>query len=139
VLVFAAAELAAVVAQHGLDPRAMLFEVGSQLLRHTHGAVARVCQGVLQNGLLDGLRHAIGMRVARAGQPIEQPVRAIGLEVAADLVELLAAVADYLLQALDTLPRSEASSSRLSLRRAIFCSVVMWLSAEGLMLLATPS
>jgi len=36
------------------------------------------------------------MRVARAGDPVEQAVGAVGLEVAADLVELLAAVADDL-------------------------------------------
>lgn len=34
------------------------------------------------------------MRVARAGDPVEQAVGAVGLEVTADLVELLAAIAD---------------------------------------------
>jgi hypothetical protein len=37
-------------------------------------------QGVLEDRLLDDLGHAIGMRVARAGQPVDQPVRAVGLE-----------------------------------------------------------
>lgn len=39
---------------------------------------------------------AVGMRVARAWQPVEQSVRAIGLEVAASLAVLLAAIGDHL-------------------------------------------
>ena len=35
-------------------------------------------------------RDPVGMRPLRPGQPVDQPVGAVGLEVAADLVELLA-------------------------------------------------
>jgi hypothetical protein len=44
-----------------------------QLLRHAHRAVAGMGQGVLQDRLLDRLRHAVGMRIARTGQPVDQP------------------------------------------------------------------
>lgn len=36
----------------------------------------------------------VGVWVARAGDPVEQAVGAVGLEVTADLIELLATVAD---------------------------------------------
>lgn len=109
-----------------------------QLLCHPHRAVAGMCQGVLQDRLLDRFGHAVGVRVARPGQPIDQPVRAVGLEVAADLVELLAAVADHLaglghvaevgrqLEQAELAPCYLLFRGHVALRR-------------GLMLLATPS
>jgi hypothetical protein len=40
-------------------------------------------------------RHPVGVRRAGAGDPVEQPLSAVGLEVAADLVELLARIAHH--------------------------------------------
>jgi hypothetical protein len=52
-------------------------------------------QAVIEDRLLDVLGHPVGMRRAGAGDLVEQPLGAIGLEVAADLIELLAAVAHH--------------------------------------------
>jgi hypothetical protein len=57
------------------------------------GAVARVIEGVGEDGILDLLADAVGVRTLGAGEPVEQPLGAVGLEVPADLVELLTAVA----------------------------------------------
>jgi len=50
---------------------------------------------VVEDRRLDLGRHPVGVRAAGAGQTIEQPVGAEGLEVPADLVELLARVAHH--------------------------------------------
>jgi hypothetical protein len=71
-------------------------EAQHQLLGDAHWAMAGMRQGMLQDRLLDRFRHAVGKRVAWAWQPIDQAVGTVCLEVAADLVELLAAVADHL-------------------------------------------
>ena len=68
-----------------------------QLRGDPHRAVAGMrqgmIQGMIQDRLLDRLGHPVGMRAAGARQTVDQPRRAVGLEVAPDLVELLAAVA----------------------------------------------
>lgn len=53
-------------------------------------------EGVIQDRLLHRFRHPVGMRIARAGQTVDQPGRAIRLKGAPDLIELLSAVADDL-------------------------------------------
>lgn len=53
-------------------------------------------QGVVQDGVFDRLGYPVGVRAAGAGRAVEQALGAIGLEIAADLVELLAAVAQQL-------------------------------------------
>tara|TARA_B100000676_G_C17994599_1_gene797004 strand:- start:1049 stop:1207 length:159 start_codon:yes stop_codon:yes gene_type:complete len=52
--------------------------------------MAGVFKRVIENGLLDLLGHPVGMRSLGAGQSVDKPLRPIGLEVAADLVKLLA-------------------------------------------------
>jgi hypothetical protein len=47
---------------------------------------------MVEDGLLDLGGNAVGMRATRARKAVHQTIGAIGLEVAADLVELLAAV-----------------------------------------------
>ncbi len=67
-----------------------------EFLGHPHQAVAGMGERVVEHRRLDLGRHPVGVRAARAGQAVDQPVGAIGLEVAPDLVELLAAVAHHL-------------------------------------------
>jgi hypothetical protein len=50
---------------------------------------------VVEDRLLDRAAHPVGMRRAGAGDPVEQPVGAIGLKVPTDLVELLARIAHH--------------------------------------------
>jgi hypothetical protein len=83
-------------------------------------------KGVGENGGFNLLRDPVEMRAFCPRQPVNQAVRPIGLEVAPDLIELLAGI----LQARETLESSEASSSRDSLRRAIFSVVAMLISVE---------
>jgi hypothetical protein len=64
-----------------------------QLVGDPHGAVAGMLQRVGQNRLLDLGRYPVGMRSPGAGQPVQQPLGTIGLEVAPDLVKLLARIA----------------------------------------------
>ena len=64
-----------------------------QLVGHPLGAVGRVFERMGQDRLLDRRRDPVRVRPLRAGQPVEQPLGAVHLEVAADLVEVLAAVA----------------------------------------------
>lgn len=64
-----------------------------QVLGDAQAALGRVGEAVVQNGLLDLVRHPVRVRALRAGQAVDQPVRPVGLVVAADLVELLTAVA----------------------------------------------
>jgi len=68
----------------------------SQLLLDARRAVAGMGERVIEDGRLDLRGDAIGMRALGTGQPIDQAVGAVGLEVAADLVELLARVAHQL-------------------------------------------
>jgi hypothetical protein len=53
-----------------------------------------VLQGVVEDRLLDLRRQPIGMRLLRAFDLVDQALGTEGLIVAADLVELLTAVAD---------------------------------------------
>ncbi len=52
-------------------------------------AMAGMGKGVVEHRLLDLRWDPVRVRPARAGQPVDKPVGAVGLEVAADLVELL--------------------------------------------------
>lgn len=67
-----------------------------QLLRHPQRTVAGMFERMVEDRLLDLGRHPVRVRALGAGQPVEQPVGAIGLEVAADLIELLARIAHQL-------------------------------------------
>ena len=68
----------------------------AQLLLDPHRAVAGMRQRMVEHRLLD-LGRAPGWDAALgAGQPVDQRLGAVGLEVAADLVELLAGVAHHL-------------------------------------------
>ena len=49
---------------------------------------------MVEDRLLGVLSDPVGVSVARAGDPVDQPAGAVGLEVTADLVELPAALAD---------------------------------------------
>ena len=71
------------------------------------------------------------MRPLGAGQAVEQPIGAIGLKVAPDLIELLSAIADHPAR-LDDVAEMLPSSNRLSLRRATFLSMVMSISVRDL-------
>lgn len=76
----------------------------------------------VEDGLLDVLADPVGVRVAWAGDPVEQTVGAVGLEVAPDLIELLAAVADdaaglaHIAELAGKLEQSELSPCYLLLR-----------------------
>ena len=86
----------AVAAPDTANPgRADLDAGQSQLIGDPEGAMARMGQAMVEDRLLDVLADPVGMRWAGAGDLVEQPLGALGLEVAADLVELLAAVAHY--------------------------------------------
>jgi hypothetical protein len=54
-----------------------------------------------EHGLLDLGGNPVGMRSSGAGKPVDQAFGAIGLEVAPDLVELLAGIAHHLAGAAD--------------------------------------
>ena len=77
---------------HGADGNAFK----GQLVRDTEAAMGGLHQTVLEHRLLDLFADAIGVWATGARQAINQALRATGLEVAADLVELLAGVAHYL-------------------------------------------
>jgi hypothetical protein len=66
-----------------------------QLLGDPHRAVTGVGQGMIEDRRLDLGGHSVGMRPLGAGRAVEQPIGAVGLKVAPDLIELLLAVADY--------------------------------------------
>jgi hypothetical protein len=57
--------------------------------------MARVRQGMIEDRRLDLGRHSVGVRPSGAGQEVEQPIGAVGLKVAPDLIELLPAIADH--------------------------------------------
>ena len=78
-----------------------LYPLQAQFLLDAHGAVAGIGQCVIEHGLLDFGGDAIGVRPLRAGQTVDEAVGPIGLEVAPDLVELLAGVAHHLAGAAD--------------------------------------
>lgn len=61
-----------------------------------YGAVGRMLEAVVENGLFDLGSNPVGMWSRAAGQLIEQTDAAIGPVVAADLVKLLPAVAHHL-------------------------------------------
>ena len=84
------------------DPsRGDLDALEPQFLLDADRAVAGMHQGVVEHGLLDLGRHPVGVRSLGAGQAVDQPLGAIGLEVASDLVELLARIAHHLAGAAD--------------------------------------
>lgn len=60
-----------------------------QFVGDPQGAVAGMGQGVVENRLFDLLGYPVRVRPPRAGQPVDQASRAVGLEVAPDLVKLL--------------------------------------------------
>lgn len=60
-----------------------------ELLGDPQRAMAGMGKGVVEHRLLDLRWDPVRVRPARAGQPVDKPVGAVGLEVAADLVELL--------------------------------------------------
>ena len=72
--------------------RADLDAAQHERLGHAQASVGGMVERVVEHGLFDLLADAVGVRSARAGQAVDQAVRAVGLEVAADLVELLARV-----------------------------------------------
>lgn len=67
-----------------------------QFLFDPERAMAGMGEGVIEDRGLDLGRDPVRVRTLGAGQPVDQPLGAIGLEVAADLVELLARVAHHL-------------------------------------------
>src|SRR5262245_5292572 len=73
-------------------------------------AVAGMHQGVVEHSLLDLGRYAIGVRPFSAGQPINQSLGTVGLNVAADLADA-AGISHQLASA------AVASSSSESLRQ----------------------
>jgi len=78
-----------------LAARGDLDAAQGQLLGDPHRAVAGVGERMVEDRRLDLGRHPVGVRPAGAGQPIDQPLGPLGLEVPADLVELLPAVAHH--------------------------------------------
>jgi len=68
----------------------------AQLLLDPRAAVAGMIHRVVEDGLLDLSRNAVRVRPLRARKPVDEAVRPIGLEVAPDLVKLLARIADQL-------------------------------------------
>ena len=82
-------------------PSGYLKALQAQLLLDPQRTVAGMDECVVEHGLLDLGRDPVGMRSAWSGQPVDQPFGTIGLEVAADLVELLAGVTHQLAGAAD--------------------------------------
>jgi hypothetical protein len=80
---------AADTARGDLDP------AQHQLLGDPHRPVAGMGKGVVEDRLLDRGADPVGVRRAGAGDPVEQALSAVGLEVPAYLVELLARVAHH--------------------------------------------
>lgn len=76
-----------------------------ELLRRPQ-PLRRLRQAVVQDGLLDLGVNPVGVGPAGPGQAVDQAVGAVGLEVPADLVELLAAVTRTWFPELLTLPIS---------------------------------
>ena len=66
-----------------------------ELLGDPHRAVAGVGEGMIEDRRLDLGSHPVGVRPLGTGQAVEQPLGAIGLKVAPDLIELLPAIADH--------------------------------------------
>ena len=66
-----------------------------RLVGYLLGALGGMLERMRQDRLLDGGLDAVGVRSFRSRQPVEQPLGVVDLEVAADLVEVLPAVADY--------------------------------------------
>jgi len=64
-----------------------------QFVGHALGSVGRMLERVGQDRLLDRGRDAVGVRSLASRQPVEQPLGAVDLKVAADLIEVLPAVA----------------------------------------------
>jgi hypothetical protein len=85
----------AVAAPHAAHPARRHLNAGQrQFVGDPQGAVAGMGQAMVEDRLLDVLADPIGVRVAGTGDPVEQAIGTVGLEVAPDLIELLAAVAD---------------------------------------------
>jgi hypothetical protein len=73
----------------------------AQLLLDPHRPVAGRDEGVIERVLFDLGRDPVGMGSFGAGQAVDQPFGALGLEVATDFVELLAKIANQLALAAD--------------------------------------
>lgn len=70
------------------------FEV--EVLSDAQAALGRVLETMLEDGLLNLVWDQVRVRSLRFGHAVDQPIGAVGLVVAADLIELLAAVAGEL-------------------------------------------
>lgn len=93
---------------------------------------------MVEDGLFDLGSGAVGVRAAGSGQAINQAVGAVGLEVSADRLALLAAVADHL-AGLGNVAEvgGEIEQAEFAACYLLFCGHVAL--RKGLMLLATPS
>src|SRR6266849_3073801 len=67
-----------------------------ELLLNPGRAVAGIRERMVEDRLLDLGRDPVRMWSLGAGQPIDQPLGPVSLEIAADLVELLATIAHHL-------------------------------------------
>lgn len=95
----------AVAAPHAAHPaRRDLDAAQRKFAGDPQGAGTGVGQAMGEDGLLDVLADPVGVWIARSGDPVEQAVGAVGLEVTPDLTELLAAVADDPTVLADDLP-----------------------------------
>jgi hypothetical protein len=78
-----------------------LYALQAQFLLDSHRAMAGMNQRMVEYGLLDLGGDPVGVRSPRAGKAVDQPLGAISLEVASDLVKLLAGIAHHLAVAAD--------------------------------------
>lgn len=63
--------------------------IEDQLLGHSQASLGGMFEAVIQNGLLHGFAHPVGMRTLGSGQPVDKPIGAEGLVISPDFVELL--------------------------------------------------
>jgi len=63
---------------------AHLHPAEDEVVSGTLGTVARMIEGVGEDGILDLLAYAVGVRILGAGEAVDQPLGAVGLEVQAD-------------------------------------------------------
>jgi hypothetical protein len=99
--------------------------------------MAGVGERMVEDRRLDLGRDPVRVRPLRAGQPVEQALGAKGLEVAADLVELLARVAHHLagpadvLQLLGQFQQRQLAPCYLVLRGHVLLLMVGMVSANS--------
>ena len=63
--------------------------IEDQLLGHSQTSLSGALEAVIQDGLLHGLVHPVGMRTLGSGQPVDEPIGAESLVIPSDFVELL--------------------------------------------------